>query len=178
MCGPPASRGFWGAICFAGANGGTALGAGVAALLRQLLDDPKIYDNILGRGTLLQILAWRLCFWSGLLIGLLGIWIRRGLGAEQLEKDAHGSPEGTSSLDESVTTGFEACAPISAEKPPSGSGRGRGGGDSGGGSGGGGSVADDDACGAPIRRAVGHHWSSILLVMGHVSIWSTTFYVS
>ena len=42
------------------------------------MDDPTVYENtILGTGTLLEILAWRICFWSGLLIGLLGIYIRR-----------------------------------------------------------------------------------------------------
>lgn len=45
---PTETRGFWGAMCFAGANLGTALGAAVGAIIREFTKEKQVrgWDNI------------------------------------------------------------------------------------------------------------------------------------
>ena len=61
-------RGFWGAMCKASGNLGTTLGMGVAALLRCYLSHEALYSW-----------GWRLPFLSGVLFGVIGIWLRSKL---------------------------------------------------------------------------------------------------
>lgn len=65
-------RGFWGAMCKASGNLGTTLGMGIAALLR----------SFLSREALLKW-GWRLPFLSGVLFGIIGIWLRSQLDDEE-----------------------------------------------------------------------------------------------
>lgn len=61
-------RGFWGAMCKASGNLGTTLGMGVAALLRCYLSREALYSW-----------GWRIPFLSGVLFGVIGIWLRSKL---------------------------------------------------------------------------------------------------
>lgn len=65
-------RGFWGAMCKASGNLGTTLGMGIAALLR----------SYLSREALLKW-GWRLPFLSGVIFGVVGIWLRSKLDDEE-----------------------------------------------------------------------------------------------
>ena len=65
-------RGFWGAMCKASGNLGTTLGMGVAALLRCYLTRDSLHTW-----------GWRLPFLSGILFGVVGIWLRSQLDDEE-----------------------------------------------------------------------------------------------
>lgn len=64
-------RGFWGAMCKASGNLGTTLGMGVAALLRCYLTRDALHNW-----------GWRLPFLSGVIFGIVGIWLRSQLDDE------------------------------------------------------------------------------------------------
>ena len=65
-------RGFWGAMCKASGNLGTTLGMGVAALLRCFLSKEDLHSW-----------GWRLPFLSGILFGVIGIWLRSKLDDDE-----------------------------------------------------------------------------------------------
>ena len=65
-------RGFWGAMCKASGNLGTTLGMGVSALLRHYLSKQDLYTW-----------GWRVPFLSGILFGVIGIWLRSKLDDDE-----------------------------------------------------------------------------------------------
>ena len=65
-------RGFWGAMCKASGNLGTTLGMGVSALLRYYLSKQDLYAW-----------GWRVPFLSGILFGVIGIWLRSKLDDDE-----------------------------------------------------------------------------------------------
>ncbi len=64
---PKSSRGLMGSLTVSGAVLGILLGSAVGALLAALLDPEQ-----------LQTWGWRVPFWSGLVLGLAGLWLRQG----------------------------------------------------------------------------------------------------
>lgn len=77
---PPARRGFLGSWSSFSVVLGSLLGSGVAALCTGLLPEPQ-----------LAAWGWRMPFLGGILIGLVGLWMRRGIeespGFLKLQKD-------------------------------------------------------------------------------------------
>lgn len=65
-------RGFWGAMCKASGNLGTTLGMGVSALLRYYLSKQDLHTW-----------GWRVPFLSGILFGVIGIWLRSKLDDDE-----------------------------------------------------------------------------------------------
>ena len=65
---PPGRRGFMGSWTLVSAIGGSMLGSAVAAAAHGLLDDQS-----------LQAWGWRIPFLAGILVGGVGLWMRRGL---------------------------------------------------------------------------------------------------
>jgi len=63
---PETRRGFVGSFAISGAVLGILMGSGVGALLAALLSPDQ-----------LQAWGWRVPFWSGLFLGLAGLWLRR-----------------------------------------------------------------------------------------------------
>lgn len=64
---PPSRRGFAGSFAVSGAVLGILIGSSFGALLATLLTAEQ-----------LQAWGWRVPFWCGLVLGLSGIWLRRG----------------------------------------------------------------------------------------------------
>ncbi|MEM7009348.1 MAG: MFS transporter, partial [Thermodesulfobacteriota bacterium] len=65
---PPSKRGFLGSFSFMGAVGGVLLGSFVATIAHGLFDATVINDW-----------GWRVPFLFGFLVGLFGLWMRKGL---------------------------------------------------------------------------------------------------
>jgi len=65
---PPSKRGFLGSFAFFGAVGGVLLGSLVATLAHLFFD-----------AEFLQTWGWRIPFYFGFLVGIFGLWMRKGL---------------------------------------------------------------------------------------------------
>lgn len=61
-------KGFWGGACKATGNLGTSLGIGLVTALRLNLPHDKLYSW-----------GWRIPFWTGLVFGVIGVWVRSSL---------------------------------------------------------------------------------------------------
>jgi len=73
---PPGFKIFWGGITLDFANLGTFLGIVVAAIVRGSLSEAD-----------LQSYGWRICFWLGILVGISGVLLRRGMkDTEEFER--------------------------------------------------------------------------------------------
>eukprot|EP00040_Diaphanoeca_grandis_P044197 m.11579 g.11579 ORF g.11579 m.11579 type:complete len:547 (+) comp8883_c0_seq1:336-1976(+) len=76
---PKKSRGMWGAACFGAAIFGTALGAAVGVGIREACRGVQV-DNIYGKGDMLTVIGWRIAFWMSMILGIIGVLLRRQLG--------------------------------------------------------------------------------------------------
>eukprot|EP00039_Didymoeca_costata_P013016 m.191893 g.191893 ORF g.191893 m.191893 type:complete len:487 (+) comp15650_c0_seq6:86-1546(+) len=122
---PENKRGFWGAVCFSSAIMGTALGAGVGALVRELLEDDEI-NTIFGNGKAIDVIGWRIPFWASAILGVIGVWLRRGLHDSNEFQDMKDSGHGSKN---------------------------------------------------PICDTMTTYWKEVVLVIGHVAMWTTVFYI-
>lgn len=64
-------RGFWGSVCKASGSMGTTLGMGTVAFLRYLLSTEQM-----------RLWGWRIPFLVGIIFGLIGVYLRRGVSEE------------------------------------------------------------------------------------------------
>lgn len=78
---PPGRRGFVGSFCSLAASGGFLLGSAIGATFAALLPEPA-----------LDAWGWRVPFLLGLLLGIVGWWIRQVIVEEAPPKAGQGSP--------------------------------------------------------------------------------------
>eukprot|EP00041_Stephanoeca_diplocostata_P026292 m.705791 g.705791 ORF g.705791 m.705791 type:complete len:555 (-) comp22929_c0_seq1:510-2174(-) len=99
---PTETRGFWGAICFAGANLGTALGAAVGAIIREFTKEKQV-NTVWGDGDMLYVIGWRYAFWSSIILGAIGVYLRQSLeDSDEFEAVKHDKGD----RHDSITTVF------------------------------------------------------------------------
>jgi len=82
---PPKERGFYGSLTLFSAIGGVLVGSGVATLLTNTLDHGAMQEY-----------GWRIPFIAGIIVGGVGIWLRKNLDESpdyQKIKDAGALPE-------------------------------------------------------------------------------------
>ena len=78
---PEGRRGFFGSFSVVGAVGGTLLGSAVGASITALTTD----EHLVSWG-------WRLPFITGILLGFVGMWVRRGIPELPVAPEKSGSP--------------------------------------------------------------------------------------
>jgi len=82
---PPKERGYYGSLTLFSAIGGVLVGSGVATILTNTLDQGAMQEY-----------GWRIPFLAGIIIGVVGIWLRRNLDESpdfQKVKDAGALPQ-------------------------------------------------------------------------------------
>ena len=78
---PEHRRGFFGSWSLIGASGGIMLGSAIGALITSLTTEAE-----------LAAWGWRIPFLSGVIVGLIGLIIRRGIPEPPVSDKPHGSP--------------------------------------------------------------------------------------
>lgn len=73
---PKRKRGFFGSWSTFGVFGGMLLGSALAAIITSLLSQTQLHD-----------FGWRIPFLFGALIGIIGLWLRRGMDEEKFSSD-------------------------------------------------------------------------------------------
>ncbi len=74
---PAGRRGFFGSWSTFGAFGGMLIGSGFAALLTSVLSHDQLHD-----------FGWRIPFFFGAVIGVVGLYLRKGMGEDEYAKNA------------------------------------------------------------------------------------------
>ena len=82
---------FWGGITMNAANAGCLLGVTVAAIVRSVMSKEDLHSY-----------GWRICFWLGIVVGIAGVMLRRGLKDtaefEEIKKEQEESGQASNPL--------------------------------------------------------------------------------